>query len=223
MRLLAVETGTDQCSVALCDGNKLVTRCDQRARVHAKRVLAMSDECLQEAGCAVADVDAIVFGRGPGSFTGLRIAASVAHGLALGAALPVIPISSLAGHAAAAWRSHDVDKVAVAVDARMAECYWGCYRVRDGVPLLCGVETIGCPADLPELDGSRWFGTGTGWERYPELGSRHAQEMIGIDATLLPEARDLIASAKLSYDQGKFMAPEEALPVYLRERVTDRS
>ncbi len=223
MRLLAVETGTDQCSVALCDGDNIVSRCDQRARVHAKRVLAMSDECLQEVGCAVTDVDAIVFGRGPGSFTGLRIAVSVAHGLALGADLPVIPISSLAAHAAAAWRTHDANKVAVAVDARMAECYWGCFLMRDGVPRLCGSETIGLPADLPALDGSGWFGTGTGWERYPELGSRYVQGMAGIDAGLLPEARDLIESARLSYDQGKVMAPEEALPVYLRERVTDRS
>ena len=223
MRLLAVETGTDQCSVALCDGDNVVSRCDQRARVHAKRILAMSDECLQEAGCALSNMDAIAFGRGPGSFTGLRIAVSVAHGLALGVDLPVIPISSLAGHAAAAWRTHDVDKVAVAVDARMTECYWGCFRIRDGIPHLSGLETIGSPADLPALDGSGWFGTGTGWESYSELASRYAQGLAGIDGGLLPEARDLIESARLSYDQGKVMAPEEALPVYLRERVTDRS
>ena len=224
MRLLAIETGTDMCSVALADGDHLCCRDDSTPRVHAHRVLGMVDECLVDAGLGLSDLDALVFGRGPGSFTGLRIAVGVVQGLAFGAGRSVIPVSSLAAHAAAVFRTHKQRKVAVCVDARMGECYWGTFHIdAAGVPDLMGEERLGAPGDLPELDGEGWFGGGTGWDCFPELSGRYDSALIGTDTVLLPEARDLLSTAGRDLQAGKLLAAEKALPVYLREQVAWRN
>ena len=224
MRLLAIETGTDMCSVAISDGDLLCCRSDSTPRVHAHRVLGMVDECLTQAELDLSDVDALVFGRGPGSFTGLRIAVGVVQGLAFGAARSVIPVSSLAAHAAAVFRIHNQRKIAVCVDARMGECYWGTYQINEaGVPDLEGDERLGAPGDLPELGGEGWFGGGTGWDCFPDLRGRYDSALTGEDTVLLPEARDLLGTAARDLQAGRLFPAEDALPVYLREQVAWRN
>jgi tRNA threonylcarbamoyladenosine biosynthesis protein TsaB len=205
--------------VALAAGERVHARTDDRPRVHARRVLGMVDECLTEAGLRAADVDAFAFGRGPGSFTGIRIAAGVVQGLALGTGQPVAPVSTLAGHAVAAWRLHGVERVAVCVDARMGECYWGLYRVSaGGVAEPVREDGLADPDALVLPDETGWFGVGTGWARWPGLTRRQPAPM-GVDPALLPEAADLLPMARRVIEGGAAVPAASALPVYLRDQV----
>lgn len=222
MKLLAIETATDRCSVALLSGDTLTERETDRPRAHAERVLGMARDCLAASGLRLGDLDALVFGRGPGSFTGVRIATGVVQGLALGAGLPVVPVSSLAGHAAAAWRRLGAARVAVAVDARMGECYWGCYEMTgDGESRLVGEERIAPPAEIAAPPGDGWVGVGSGWAAYPELAASLPALQVA-DPDLLPSARDLLATAAAAFGRGEAVPAEQALPVYLRDRVAWR-
>lgn len=224
MNILALETATDACSVALVAGADLHTRCSAEPRAHARRVLGMVDECLAEASRTPADLDLLVFGRGPGSFTGVRIATGVIQGLALGLERPVIPVSTLAAFAVAAWRLHGRNRVAVCVDARMEECYWGAFTVSDeGVAVPVCDERIASPDALPDLEQDGWMGAGSGWTRFPELEARMGRRVEIMAPDLLPEARDLVATAAVAYQRGEAVTAESALPVYLREQVAWRS
>ena len=192
---------------------------DDRPRVHARRVLGMVDECLIEAGLRVADVDAFAFGRGPGSFTGIRIAAGVVQGLSLGTGRPVAPVSTLAGHAVAARRIHGAEHVAGCVDARMGECYWGLYRTSaGGAAEPVQNDRLGGPDALALPSGPDWFGVGTGWARWPDL-SRRLPAPVGVDPALLPEAADLLPLARRVIEGGDAVPAARALPVYLRDEV----
>jgi len=219
VKLLAIETATDLCSVAVMSGDRLAERETDEPRSHAEQVLRMVKDCLAETDLQLASLDALAFGRGPGSFTGVRIATGVIQGLALGAGLPVVPVSTLAGHASAAWRRLGVSRLAVAVDARMGECYWGCYEVSEtGVTRLVGEERVAAPGDIAPPPGAGWVGIGTGWAAHPDLVAalpeiRIAQEVI------LPSARDLLPSAAAGFLRGEAVPAEQALPVYLRDKV----
>jgi len=224
MNILALETATDACSVALAAGEDLHTRYSAEPRIHARRVLGMVDECLADADRRPADLDLLVFGRGPGSFTGVRIATGVIQGFALGFERPVIPVSTLAGFAVAAWRLHGRHRVAVCVDARMEECYWGAFTVsEEGVATPVCEERIASPDALPELEQDGWMGVGSGWSRFPELEARMGGQVEILAPDLLPEARDLVATAAVAHQRGEAVAAESALPVYLREQVAWRS
>jgi len=219
MKLLAIETATDACSVAVDLDGQLIERETREPRAHAERVLEMVRECLGEAQVALADLDALVFGRGPGSFTGVRIAAGVVQGLALGSDLPVVPVSTLAGYAVAAWRRTGAHNVAVAVDARMGECYWGCFSISpEGVAELRGEEVIASPTDVSVPAGGDWIGVGSGWQAFAELAQAMPQVEVIVES-VLPSARDLLATAARSLARGETVSAEEALPVYLREKV----
>jgi tRNA threonylcarbamoyladenosine biosynthesis protein TsaB len=161
----------------------------------------------------------VAFGRGPGSFTGLRIAASVAQGIAYGAGLPVTPVSNLAAAAVAAWRKHGWRQVLAAFDARMDELYAATYRLdAAGLPELCGAEQLVVPAALqPPPGGGAWFGAGSGFAAWDELASRLG--LAGCDPLLEPVARDLLGPAAAMLAAGLGVSAEQALPVYLREQV----
>lgn len=224
MRLLAIETATEACSVALMLDDRVVERHTREPRAHAERVLKMIEDCLDEAGTSLDGLDALAFGRGPGSFTGVRIATGVVQGLALGTGLPVVPVSTLAGYAVAAWRESrgEATQVAVAVDARMGECYWGCYLVSDdGVAAPVGEEVVVSPEDVPAPEEGAWRGIGSGWEAFPGLVSSMPWVRVG-PAAVLPTARDLLATGMHRFAGGKAVPAERALPVYLREKVAWR-
>ncbi len=219
MNLLAIETATDCCSCALTAAGTLRWRELHTPRGHAERVLAMIDALLAEAGLEAAALDGIAFGRGPGSFTGLRIAAGVAQGLAWARGIPVAPVSTLQALALAAARRHGATRVLAALDARMGEVYWGSYT--GGGPLeAAGPERV-CPpeaVEVPAEDG--WLGAGPGWGRHGEaLRARLGDRVAAIEPELLPSARDLLAPAAEALRRGRGVGAGDALPVYLRDRV----
>lgn len=215
--LLALDTATEACSVALLHEGRVLSHYEVIPRLHAQRLLPMIQTLLAEAGIALTAVDALAFGRGPGAFTGVRIAVGVVQGLAFALERPVLPVSTLATIAQRAHREHGVEQVAVAIDARMDEVYWGCYRLQQGEMRLAGFEAVLPPeqASLPRDGTGRWFGTGTGWN----YGERLAVKPAALDATLLPHAEDLLLLASHAWQRGEAVVADQAQPVYLRDNV----
>ncbi|NHA15319.1 tRNA (adenosine(37)-N6)-threonylcarbamoyltransferase complex dimerization subunit type 1 TsaB [Thioalkalivibrio sp. XN279] len=219
MKILALDTAANACSVALQAGEDVIERIETQPRRHAAALLPMAEACLADAGLTLKDLDAVAFGRGPGSFTGLRIAASVAQGIAFGAGLPVAPVSNLAAAAVAAWRKHGWRQVLAAFDARMDELYAAAYRIDDaGLPALSGAEQLVVPAALaPPAGVGAWFGAGSGFAAWDELAGRLG--LAGCDPLVEPVARDLLGPAAAMVAAGRTVSADQALPVYLREQV----
>lgn len=230
MNILALDTATESCSAALLLDGRLLQREQRLERGHADAILPMVDALLTEAGIALSALAAIAFGRGPGAFTGVRLAASVTQGLAFGARLPVVPVSDLQ---ALAQRSLDEDRtigrVLVCADARMREVYWACFeRSSESIATAHGEERVGSPSEV-RLPGD-WavrgapaspghlVGIGSGFAAYPELCTELVLDAVRAD--LLPRAAEIARLAVAAVAAGKFVTPEQALPVYLRDDVT---
>jgi tRNA threonylcarbamoyladenosine biosynthesis protein TsaB len=240
MKILALDTATEACSVALLVDGHVIAREMEFERGHAEHILPMVDAVLAEGGVALASVDALAFGRGPGGFTGVRLAASVTQGLAFAAELPVVPISDLA---AVAQRGFDLelatDRVLVCNDARMQEVYWACFeRDRDGGATVAGVERVSPPdaVGLPEhwraragceANASPPIGAiGRGFRAYEALRSKLLTSMDGrppivhlISDSILPRAHEIARLAVPEVAAGRAVSPNEAIPVYLRDDV----
>ncbi|WP_043306984.1 tRNA (adenosine(37)-N6)-threonylcarbamoyltransferase complex dimerization subunit type 1 TsaB [Pseudomonas sp. ML96] len=216
--LLALDTATEACSVALLHDGKVLSHYEVAPRLHAQLLLPMVQRILGEAGIALSAVDAIAFGRGPGAFTGVRIAIGVVQGLAFALDKPVLPVSSLAVLAQRALREHGAQQVASAIDARMDEVYWGCYAAEQGEMRLQGVEAVLAPelAQLPRSASGDWFAAGTGWGTY---GQRIGVVPSGSEPGMLPHAQDLLALATFAWARGEALAADQAQPVYLRDNV----
>ena len=215
--LLALDTATEACSVALLHDGKVTSHYEVIPRLHAQKLLPMIKDLLAEASVELSAVDAIAFGRGPGAFTGVRIAIGVVQGLAFALERPVLPISNLAVLAQRAFREHGATQVASAIDARMDEVYWGCYREQAGEMCLAGVEAVLPPevAALPAGASGEWFGAGTGWG-YAE---RLSLKPYALDAGMLPHAEDLLTLARFAWARGEAIRADDAQPVYLRDKV----
>ncbi|MCL4315680.1 MAG: tRNA (adenosine(37)-N6)-threonylcarbamoyltransferase complex dimerization subunit type 1 TsaB [Gammaproteobacteria bacterium] len=222
MKILAVETSSEACSAALLIDASIEERFEIAPQRHTALILPMVDSLLQQAGLKLGDLDALAFGCGPGSFTGVRIAASVVQGLAFGAERPVIPISSLAVLAQGAHRTHGAASVLTAADARMNEVYWAAYRLdQNGLMSLRGDEQVCTPATAPAPEQGAWFGVGSGWQSYGALlEARLGGRLSGYQADCYPQARDVARLAQSAYAQGAAVSAEHALPVYLRNEVT---
>ena len=221
--LLAIETSTPACSAALMVAGEVLERYALAPRQHAALMLPMIESLLLEAGVAVSQLDAIAFGRGPGSFTGVRIAASVVQGIAFAADLPVVPVSTLAALALGGMRATSGQRVMAALDARMSEVYWGCYSA-SGVHAvsLHGCESVCAPTDIPCPQGNDWIGVGSGWEAYGEsLMQTTGGQLLRLLPDLEPHATDVVRLASVDYRQGKSVSPEAAVPVYLRNNVAE--
>ncbi len=218
MRILALETATEACSAALYLDGEILERFEMAPRRHAQRILSMLEELLTEAGLALEALDALAFGRGPGAFTSLRIAAGVVQGLALGANLPVVPVSTLAALAWEVFCGSEAEYALAALDARMGEVYWGIYR-RCGCPVIA--ESIIAPESVVFPDEVKGIGIGPGWEVYGEVLRRRLGEerLLEIWPKRLPRASAVARLAAAMFARGETVAAEQALPVYLRERV----
>ena len=220
MNLLAIETATESCSVALIHGDELIARSEIAPRRHTELVLPMADELLAEAGIGRLALDAIAVGRGPGAFTGVRLAVSLAQGMALALDLPVITISSLAALALEAPEEEGTAILAV-IDARMGEIYAACYR-RDGNGGLTALddERIATADTLQLPEASAWQVVGSGWARYaPVLSRRLTGTLHSADGQCYPQAAHVAELAIAEFKAGRGQEPELALPVYLRDKV----
>ncbi len=217
--ILAIETATEACSVALlCDGN-CQFKYIEAPRLHAEMVLPWIKSLLDEASLQLKDIDALAFGRGPGAFTGVRIATSIIQGLAFGAELPVIPISTLAALAWACFRERGEENVIAAFDARMDEVYWGAYRVENDSLVLVDTEIVARPENIPAVATSgKWFGAGTGW-KYADIFLTKNPYVYKHEPQLFPHARYIAELAEQKFRAGDVVDAEHALPVYLRDSV----
>ena len=225
MKLLALDTTEKACSAALLIDGETRQRLRLEPRAHARLILPMIDELMAEAGLAPGALDLLAFARGPGSFTGLRIAAGVAQGIAFGADLPVMPVSSLRGLAQGVWREHGAERVLAAFDARMNEVYDGAFALfptmeQEQVMQALEPERVSAPAalDATVFAGRHWVGAGSGWAACPGLGERLKPCASFPDS--FSQARDIGACALADHFAGIEPVPaEQALPVYLRDRV----
>lgn len=222
LKILAVDTATEACSAALLVGDKLFSRWEEAPRDHTRKILPMVQAVLEDAGISLSDLDAIAFGRGPGSFTGVRIGISVAQGLAFGAGVPLIGISTLAAMAQGAYRLDGAEQVLTAIDARMNEVYFGRYALIDGRMQLVGDEVVSDPAALVDVRG-KLAGpvtcVGTGFETYGETLSGLADE-LAVSQVRFPAAEDMLPLARAAWLAGEAVPVEQATPVYLRDKVT---
>lgn len=222
MKLLAFDTSGEACSVALMVAGETRQRLVRAPRRHGELVLEMAAALLTEDALKLSDLDALAFGRGPGSFTGIRIAAAVVQGAAFGAGLPVVPISTLAAIAQGAYRRHGLRRCLVAVDARMGQVYWGQYQIaKDGAARLEGDEAVLDPNAAPRPQDAGWHGIGDGWQAYGEaLHRRLGMLMAGVTGGLVCEAQDVARLASDALAHGESVLADQAVPVYLRDRVT---
>jgi tRNA threonylcarbamoyladenosine biosynthesis protein TsaB len=221
VKLLAIETASDACSCALLVDGDCFERYRVAPRQHAELVLSMVQELLDEARLELANLDALAFGRGPGSFTGLRVAAGVIQGLAYGADLPVVPVSSLQALAQGARRESGSARVLAAFDARMGEVYWGVYEDHGrGLMTACMDDLAVAPEAVPLPRGGGWLGAGQGWGAYSRvLAERIGEKLSGTEPDRLTRAVDVATLARAAHGRGESVSAARALPVYVRNTV----
>lgn len=223
MKLLAVETSTEACSAALFIDGEITERFELAPQKHTQLILPMIDGLMAEAGLKPQQLDALAFSRGPGSFTGVRIATGVIHGIALGADLPVVPVSTLAAIAQDFFDHNDGDVAYVAMDARMDEIFWGVYlRDRTGYAELVGNEAV-TPADAVEFPDLAGVGIGSGWGVYSDQLTARLNGRVGqYHADKLPRAGAIVRLGARGFELGLAVPVEQAMPVYLRDKVAKK-
>jgi tRNA threonylcarbamoyladenosine biosynthesis protein TsaB len=221
MKILALDTSASACSVALLIDDEIHLLHEIEPMQQAKRILPMIQQLITTHQVELNTLDALAFGCGPGSFTGVRIAASVIQGLAFATGVPLIKISSLAAVAQSAYQDLGWKKLLVAMDARIREVYWGIYQVDEsGLAKLSGEEKVCLPQDISLPRGNDWYGVGSAWSEYKEaLLATLPFELLGMDATRLPQASAVAVLAKDKFLRKEFTDPAEAIPVYLRDNV----
>lgn len=217
MRILAIDCSTERLSVACGDGRSFAVRDELAGQAHAERALPRVQEVFSERGWTLGMLDAIAFGAGPGSFTGVRIACGIAQGLALGAGIPLVPVGTLEALAQEAWRVHGAGDVLACLDARMREVYVASYRRADDgswreidAPDVVKPDTV-APARATS------FGAGDGFAAYPSLAARIG--LARVDAALAPTARAIGELAAPRVARGEVVAARDAHPAYVRHRV----
>jgi tRNA threonylcarbamoyladenosine biosynthesis protein TsaB len=221
MRVLALDTSTECCSAALLLGDgSLLLRSVITERGHAELILPMIDGLLAEAGAALTSLDGIAFGRGPGGFTGLRVAAGVTQGLAIGANLPVAPVSSLAAVAAQVEVAAANDSILVCNDARMGEVYWATYRREASAvaPVELSAEVVTPPERVQYLGSVRHV-AGNAFARHPALLERLRQAGLRFHDGLYPRADAIARIGAALLAAGHGVTAEHALPTYVRDDV----
>lgn len=216
MNILALDTSTEYCSVALWQDGVVIERCALAGQKHSEMLIAMIDALLSEVGVRLAQIDGIAFGKGPGSFTGVRIACGAAQGLALGADLPVAGVCTLEALAEASGKS----RVIAALDARMGEIYHAAYEKHDDAWTTVSEPCLCKPEQAPRVSGDDWFGTGSGFAMHGvALDERYAGQLRGVDGAAVPQAAAIAALGAAQFALGRGVDAAEALPLYLRDKV----
>lgn len=221
MNLLAIETSTETCSVALSVNGELVENYQHAPRQHAELLLPWVGQLTAAAGIGFSSIDAIVFSRGPGSFTSLRIGIGVVQGLAWAANRPVIPVSSLAATAQTAVEK-GVTSALVALDARMNEVFTGAFEINgNGVMVPVSTEKVCSPEEVAAPTHGETFGIGNGFDRYTALGELSGQ-LAGVHTDIWPKASSMLPLAGEWLNSNEPLRAEQAQPVYLRDNVAKK-
>ncbi len=214
--ILALETSSELCSVSLRVGESTTSREEQAGQKHSELLLPMIHDLLDAAHLRVADLDAIAFGAGPGSFTGLRIGCGVVQGLAFAAGCPVVPVGSLEALAEAA----DGQRVVVCTDARMGQIYHGAYERKDQMWQAIAPPSLCNPDQVPQLPGNDWIGCGSGFERYRELlDDQYKAQLVDVKTGVVACADEIVSLGAEYLAAGHSVSCTEAVPVYVRDKV----
>lgn len=222
LKLLALDTSTEACSVALHLEGEIKEHFEVAPRQHGKLILSLTESLLEKANLSLSGLDALAFGRGPGSFTGLRIATGVVQGLAFASKLPVVPVSTLAAVALQASRQFTSDYFFAGFDARMDEIYWGLYRRSDnGLVELVGEEQVTDASKVIIANECRGIGVGSAWLSHRQLLEQAigVERIEGLKENCLPRAGAIADLAVDAYLKGESVPAELAQPVYLRNKV----
>lgn len=219
MKILAIDTSTEACSAALHINGDVTEHYAEAPRQHAELILPMVDQLFTEAGVRVSDMDALAFGRGPGAFTGVRVATGVIQGLAFAADLAVVPVSTLASLAQGAVEKSD--HLFSAIDARMGEIYYGLFKSNEKKLVVPVMEESVCkPEQINVPDNGKWYGVGSAWLTYREiLEKKLTGKLIAYKGKRYPRARDIIPLAIAEIERGNTTSADKVLPVYLRNQV----
>lgn len=225
IKLLALDTATEACSAALYVDGQIEQIYELAPRTHTHLILGMAEKLLADAGLTITQLDALAFGRGPGSFTGVRIATGVVQGMAFAADIPVVPVSTLASIAQAVYEEHGHSQVLAAIDARMGDVYWGVYQQNPaGLMALLDEEIVISPEQLSRPEGDQWVGAGSGWHAYGEQLAKsmgiHANQQF---ADHFPQSKTIARLAVADFIAGRAVDAALALPVYLRNDVAKKS
>lgn len=218
MKLLAIDAATEACSVALDIDGEITSIFEVAPQQHSQMLLPMVDDILSQADIKLAELDGIIYGQGPGSFTGVRIGVSITQGLAFAADLPVVGVSNLAAMAQQVLVQHDAKEVLVAIDAKMSEIYTARYVNVDGLAKLVGQEQVIAPTALPQFEAQGLFSAGTGWQTYQvELSQRCNAALSQVH---LPSAEFMLFLGREKFDAGMSQSAEFAQPNYVRDEVS---
>jgi len=225
MKLLALDTATEACSAALYIDGEINAKFQLAPREHTQLILKMIEGLLADAELSVAALDAIAFGRGPGSFSGVRIATGVTHGLAFAADLPVVPISTLASIAQSTYNQQHTENVVAGIDARMGGVYWGCYQLADnGLMKLLGEEQVSPPEAMQLPNEQAWCGSGSAWKSYADQLNQQLGSALSFSFEhYLPHSASIVELAAYEFAQGNAVDAAQAQPVYLRNDVAKKS
>jgi len=216
MNLLALDTSTEYLSLALLKGDELFTFDLNAGQTHSQIILPQIQALLNAAGIQLNNIDGIAFGAGPGSFTGVRIAAGVAQGLGFGANLPVVSVCTLQALAEASG----ADKVIACLDARMGEVYHAAYERIVGEWQVIIEPGLYKPDAVPAIEGAGWIGVGSGWQTYSaQLSAVYGAQLQATQPALLPTASAILQLAQPIFAKGGAHPASEAMPIYIRNRV----
>lgn len=219
--VLVVDTSTSACCLALKVKEKILEDFEIVGRSHSEVILPKIVSLLERSNLELEDLQLIIYGQGPGSFTGLRIAVGVVQGLAFGLDIPLVAVSGLAALAQGEFREHGGLNSLVAMTARKEEVYWGRYKISDGVAKLVSTECVVDVSDLEQLEQETWAGVGSGWVLRSEIEASIGQKVSVARTDLDLRPLDFLTLGLWKYVQGEFMAAEDAQPVYLREEVAN--
>lgn len=223
MNILSLDTSTEYCSVALMYQGKVFERISMAQNSHSYLILGLIDALFIESRATIAEIDVVAVGRGPGSFSGVRIGVGVTQGIAFARDIPVVAISSLTAIAQGTIKESHADYISVAMDARMGEIYGANFQVIDGLAILLDKEQVCVPKGFKFIKRREWVGAGTGWVKYEStLTDNFAGQLKEINSCCFPKASSIIKLAQNEVKMGRLLSAWQALPVYLRNNIAKK-